>query len=80
VFITSTLSYCDFAFHILKVHELLGLFFLQIRHVVIHEESLQVGNSGNLEKGLLPPFSQDIHNVIHIKKPTLPGTSFELVS
>ena len=27
---------------------------------------------------MLPPFSQDIHNVIHIKKPTLPGTSFEL--
>ncbi|PAN09873.1 hypothetical protein PAHAL_2G055400 [Panicum hallii] len=39
----------------------------------------EVRNSGNLEKDLLPPFSQDIQNIIRIKKPTLPQTSFELL-
>ncbi|TKW30849.1 hypothetical protein SEVIR_2G064800v4 [Setaria viridis] len=39
----------------------------------------EVGSSGNLEKDLLVPFSQEIQNIIRIKKPTLPETSFELL-
>nr|CAB3455886.1 unnamed protein product [Digitaria exilis] len=39
----------------------------------------EVGSSGNFEKDLLPPFSQDIQDIICIKKPTLPKTSFELL-
>ncbi|CAN6180772.1 unnamed protein product [Urochloa humidicola] len=39
----------------------------------------EVGSSGNLEKDLLPPFSQEIQNIIRIKKPALPETSFELL-
>ncbi|OEL23893.1 hypothetical protein BAE44_0015088, partial [Dichanthelium oligosanthes] len=39
----------------------------------------EVGSSGNLEKDLLLPFSQDIQNIVRIKKPTLPETSFELL-
>ncbi|CAN6197107.1 unnamed protein product [Urochloa humidicola] len=39
----------------------------------------EVGRSGNLEKDLLPPFSQEIQNIIRIKKPALPETSFELL-
>nr|CAB3452161.1 unnamed protein product [Digitaria exilis] len=39
----------------------------------------EVGSSGNFEKDLLPPFSQDIQDIICIKKHTLPKTSFELL-
>ncbi|KAL6647295.1 hypothetical protein ACP70R_014732 [Stipagrostis hirtigluma subsp. patula] len=39
----------------------------------------EVGSSGNLKKDMLPHFSQDIQNMICIKKPTLPETSFELL-
>jgi hypothetical protein len=44
------------------------------------EKNLQVGGSGKLKKELLAPFSQEIQNIIRIKKPALPETSFELVS
>ncbi|XP_062187167.1 uncharacterized protein LOC133890689 [Phragmites australis] len=39
----------------------------------------EVGSSGTFEKDMLQPFSQDIKNIICIKKPTLPETSFELL-
>ncbi|GJN18429.1 hypothetical protein PR202_gb05592 [Eleusine coracana subsp. coracana] len=41
-----------------------------------------VGSSGTLDKDYfrLPPFSQDIQNIVCMKKPTLPETSFELAS
>ncbi|XP_062189809.1 uncharacterized protein LOC133892851 isoform X2 [Phragmites australis] len=46
---------------------------------LIGEVLATVRSSGNLEKDMLPPFSQDIKNIICIKKPTLPETSFELL-
>ncbi|XP_051206880.1 uncharacterized protein [Lolium perenne] len=39
----------------------------------------KVGTSGNLRKDMLPDFSQDIQNIICIKKPRLPETCFELL-
>ncbi|TVT99520.1 hypothetical protein EJB05_55107, partial [Eragrostis curvula] len=39
----------------------------------------EAGSSGTLDKDMLPPFSQDIQNIICMKKPTLPETSFELL-
>ncbi|TVU33972.1 hypothetical protein EJB05_15791, partial [Eragrostis curvula] len=39
----------------------------------------EVGSSGTLEKDMLPPFSQDIKNVICMKKSTLPETLLELL-
>jgi len=40
----------------------------------------QVGSSISFEKDRILPFRQDIKDFICIKKPTLPGTSLELVS
>ncbi|GJN10058.1 hypothetical protein PR202_ga28117 [Eleusine coracana subsp. coracana] len=39
----------------------------------------EVGSLGTLDKDMLPCFSQDIQNIICMKKPTLPETSFELL-
>eukprot|EP00267_Zea_mays_P021311 XP_008645113.2 uncharacterized protein LOC103626481 isoform X1 [Zea mays] len=39
----------------------------------------EVGSSRELEKDLLPPFSQDIQETICTKKSTLPETSFQLL-
>lgn len=43
-------------------------------------QNLQGGSSGTLDKDKLPPFSQDVQNIVYTKKSTLPETSFELVS
>ncbi|KAM0885245.1 hypothetical protein ACQ4PT_030456 [Festuca glaucescens] len=39
----------------------------------------KVGTSGSLRKDVLPAFSQDIQNIICIKKPRLPETCFQLL-
>ncbi|WVZ62183.1 hypothetical protein U9M48_011957 [Paspalum notatum var. saurae] len=39
----------------------------------------EVGSSGNLEKDLLPPFSQDIQEIIRTKKLTSPEISLQLL-
>ncbi|XP_047064636.1 uncharacterized protein LOC124672457 [Lolium rigidum] len=39
----------------------------------------KVGTSGSFRKDMLPDFSQDIQNIICIKKPRLPETCFELL-